>query len=120
MAADASNRRNLITNALNLVRVTKGKNIILSSAARRAIELRGPHDVINLYDLVIIISSSIFDSTARVSYPQSVSNSQLFARCFSRHRSCLFGIATDVAKNTLSANCYSVIMHGGTSFLAAL
>lgn len=39
----------MISNALNLVRATKGRNIILSSAARKAFDLRGPNDLINLF-----------------------------------------------------------------------
>ncbi|KAL1921386.1 uncharacterized protein VTP21DRAFT_11102 [Calcarisporiella thermophila] len=45
---DNSARRHLISNAQALVRVTHGKNLILSSEAQRALELRGPYDVINL------------------------------------------------------------------------
>ncbi|KAG0327467.1 hypothetical protein BGZ99_007551 [Dissophora globulifera] len=45
---DASARRNLISNAQSLIRVTRGKNIILSSQAMRAMELRGPYDIVNL------------------------------------------------------------------------
>ena len=45
---DQNARRHLITNAAALVRITKGKNIILSSDAKNAMELRGPYDVINL------------------------------------------------------------------------
>ncbi|KAJ3023108.1 Ribonuclease P protein subunit p30 [Thoreauomyces humboldtii] len=45
---DASSRRHLISNAAQLVRITKGKNIIISSEAQKAMELRGPYDVINL------------------------------------------------------------------------
>ncbi|KAI9141205.1 RNase P subunit p30, partial [Paraphysoderma sedebokerense] len=45
---DPSARRNLISNAANLIRVTKGKNIILSSDAMKAMDVRGPFDVINL------------------------------------------------------------------------
>ncbi|CAJ0842750.1 16703_t:CDS:2 [Entrophospora sp. SA101] len=45
---DSISRQHLISNAQNLVRVTCGKNIIISSEAQRAIELRGPYDIINL------------------------------------------------------------------------
>ncbi|CAG8438684.1 3550_t:CDS:2 [Funneliformis caledonium] len=45
---DAASRRHLITNAQNLVRVTRGKNIIITSEAQRAMELRGPYDIVNL------------------------------------------------------------------------
>ncbi|KAJ3416642.1 Ribonuclease P protein subunit p30 [Chytridiales sp. JEL 0842] len=51
MVRDSNARRHLITNTLSLVRVTKGKNIILSSEANRAMNIRGPHDLINLCHL---------------------------------------------------------------------
>ncbi|KAJ5622378.1 RNase P subunit p30 [Penicillium herquei] len=41
-------RRNLIGNAMALVRATRGRGIIVSSEARRALSLRAPWDVINL------------------------------------------------------------------------
>ncbi|EMP24609.1 Ribonuclease P protein subunit p30 [Chelonia mydas] len=42
-------RRYTISNALSLMQICKGKNIIISSAAERPLELRGPYDVANLY-----------------------------------------------------------------------
>ena len=45
---DSSQRRNVISNALNLLRVTRGKNIIVSSGAEHLSELRNAHDVMNL------------------------------------------------------------------------
>ncbi|KAJ5936721.1 hypothetical protein N7466_003171 [Penicillium verhagenii] len=44
--ADA--RRNLIGNAMALIRATRGRGVIVSSEARRALNLRAPWDVINL------------------------------------------------------------------------
>jgi ribonuclease P/MRP protein subunit RPP1 len=41
-------RRNLIGNATALIRATRGRGIIVSSEARRALSLRAPWDVINL------------------------------------------------------------------------
>lgn len=41
-------RRNLIGNAMSLIRATRGRGIIVSSEARRALCLRAPWDVINL------------------------------------------------------------------------
>lgn len=41
-------RRNLIGNAMALVRATRGRGIIVSSEARKALGLRAPWDVINL------------------------------------------------------------------------
>ncbi|KNC48959.1 ribonuclease P/MRP 30kDa subunit [Thecamonas trahens ATCC 50062] len=40
--------RNLMSNALSLVRYTRGKNILLTSGAREALALRSPYDVTNL------------------------------------------------------------------------
>ncbi|CAG8693391.1 25957_t:CDS:2, partial [Gigaspora margarita] len=44
----STSRRYLISNAQNLVRVSRGKNIIITSEAQRAMELRGPYDIVNL------------------------------------------------------------------------
>ncbi|GMF79288.1 unnamed protein product [Aspergillus oryzae] len=44
--ADA--RRNLIGNAMSLIRATRGRGIIISSEARKALAVRAPWDVINL------------------------------------------------------------------------
>ncbi|KAL8803933.1 MAG: hypothetical protein Q9182_002900 [Xanthomendoza sp. 2 TL-2023] len=41
-------RRNLISNATQLVRATKGRGIVISSEAQRALAIRGPWDVVNL------------------------------------------------------------------------
>lgn len=41
-------RRNLISGATQLIRATRGRGIILSSEAKNALAVRGPHDVINL------------------------------------------------------------------------
>jgi len=48
---DATARRSLIKNATNLVRATQGKNIIITSQAMKAMDLRGPYDVANLCSL---------------------------------------------------------------------
>ncbi|XP_072014312.1 ribonuclease P protein subunit p30-like [Amphiura filiformis] len=45
---DSTIRRHVISNALNLVRACRGRNIIISSFANKPLELRGPHDVVNL------------------------------------------------------------------------
>lgn len=42
-------RKFFLHNATNLVRVTRGKNLIISSAALKAMDIRNPYDVINLY-----------------------------------------------------------------------
>jgi ribonuclease P/MRP protein subunit RPP1 len=44
-------RRYLVHNGCNIVRLTGGKNIIVSSNAKDAMEIRGPYDVINLCSL---------------------------------------------------------------------
>ncbi|KAI9373204.1 RNase P subunit p30-domain-containing protein [Aspergillus egyptiacus] len=41
-------RRNLIGNAMALIRATRGRGIIVSSEARKALGIRAPFDVINL------------------------------------------------------------------------
>lgn len=41
-------RRNLISGAASLIRATRGRGIVLSSEARNALGIRGPHDVVNL------------------------------------------------------------------------
>jgi len=45
---DASSRRYLFSNILAFLRLTKGRNIILSSGATKEMEMRAPWDVINL------------------------------------------------------------------------
>ncbi|XP_078422112.1 ribonuclease P protein subunit p30 isoform X2 [Cetorhinus maximus] len=45
---DSTMRRYTISNALSLMQICKGKNIIMSSAAERHLELRGPYDIANL------------------------------------------------------------------------
>ncbi|RHZ65096.1 hypothetical protein Glove_319g29 [Diversispora epigaea] len=73
---DASSRRQLISNAQNLVRVTRGKNIIITSEAQRAMELRGPYDIMNLATIM--------------------------------------GMNQATAKECISTNCRSVVMHAAT------
>ncbi|KAI8920974.1 ribonuclease P/MRP protein subunit RPP1 [Powellomyces hirtus] len=45
---DPTARKNLVSNAAALVRITRGKGVLLTSDARKAMELRGVYDVINL------------------------------------------------------------------------
>lgn len=45
---DATMRRYTIANAIALVDTCKGKNVIVSSAAEKRLELRGPYDIANL------------------------------------------------------------------------
>ncbi|KAI8056779.1 RNase P subunit p30-domain-containing protein [Syncephalis plumigaleata] len=48
---NAASRRQLISNATSLVRVTRGRHIIVASDAATALELRGPYDIINFCSL---------------------------------------------------------------------
>jgi ribonuclease P/MRP protein subunit RPP1 len=48
MTSDPSAKRNLISNATQLIRVTRGRGLIFSSEARSALGIRAPSDVINL------------------------------------------------------------------------
>ena len=43
-----ASRRNLISNATQLIRATRGRGLVISSEAKRALACRGPWDVINL------------------------------------------------------------------------
>lgn len=43
-----ASRRNLISNATQLIRATRGRGIIISSDTKRALACRGPADVVNL------------------------------------------------------------------------
>ncbi|XP_076439526.1 ribonuclease P protein subunit p30-like [Babylonia areolata] len=45
---DSSFRQNTISSALKLCSICKGKNLIISSGCEKAIEMRGPYDIINL------------------------------------------------------------------------
>ncbi|KAL8794318.1 MAG: hypothetical protein Q9195_003144 [Heterodermia aff. obscurata] len=49
LAADGGQaRRNLISNATGLIRATRGRGLIISSEAGKALAVRGPSDLINL------------------------------------------------------------------------
>ncbi|KAI9680108.1 MAG: hypothetical protein M1817_005125 [Caeruleum heppii] len=48
LASDSAARRNLIGNATQLIRATRGRGIVLSSEAKTAVGLRAPIDVVNL------------------------------------------------------------------------
>ena len=49
--SDLNARKSLAINSKNLIRATKGKNIIISSNAQNAMQLRSPNDLMNLYSL---------------------------------------------------------------------
>ncbi|XP_051959090.1 ribonuclease P protein subunit p30-like [Xyrauchen texanus] len=61
---DCTMRRYTIANAISLMEVCKGKNIILSSGAERPLEMRGPYDIAN-WGLVFSLSEG--DAKAAVS-----------------------------------------------------
>ena len=48
MSSENNARRNLISNATQLIRATRGRGLIISSEASKALACRGPMDVINL------------------------------------------------------------------------
>lgn len=49
--ADSKVRRELFANAQMLQGLTRGRNIIISSGARRCVDLRGPYDIANMATL---------------------------------------------------------------------
>ncbi|BAT16106.1 Os12g0175900 [Oryza sativa Japonica Group] len=57
LIADAASRRQAIAEAKLLVEWTKGKNLIISSAAHTASEIRGPYDAINLSSYLLGLST---------------------------------------------------------------
>lgn len=48
MSTDPAAKRNLISNATQLIRVTRGRGLIFSSEAKTVLGIRAPSDVINL------------------------------------------------------------------------
>ncbi|ORY15056.1 RNase P subunit p30-domain-containing protein [Clohesyomyces aquaticus] len=48
LASDATAKRNLIGNVVQLIRVTRGRGLVFSSEARSVLGIRAPSDVINL------------------------------------------------------------------------
>lgn len=48
LASDGQARKNLISNATQLIRATRGKGLVISSEAKGALSMRAPWDVINL------------------------------------------------------------------------
>ncbi|KAI9227578.1 MAG: RNase P subunit p30-domain-containing protein [Piptocephalis tieghemiana] len=67
---DVASRRHLIANAQGLVRASRGRNLILSSRASRALSLRGPADVMNLASLFNLSGNEAKD--ALVTAPRRV------------------------------------------------
>ncbi|XP_049418641.1 ribonuclease P protein subunit p30 [Epinephelus fuscoguttatus] len=65
---DSTRRRYTIINAVCLMETCKGKNVILSSAAEKPLELRGPYDITNLgllFDLSDEDAKEAVSSTCR-------------------------------------------------------
>ncbi|XP_034049111.1 ribonuclease P protein subunit p30 [Thalassophryne amazonica] len=65
---DATMRRYTITNAVCLMESCKGKNVIMSSAAEKPLELRGPYDITNLgllFGLSDAVAKEAVSSTCR-------------------------------------------------------
>ena len=48
ITGDSGARRNLISNATQLIRASRGRGLVVSSEARSAVACRGPWDVVNL------------------------------------------------------------------------
>lgn len=48
MSTDSTAKRNVISNATQLIRVTRGRGLIISSEAKSVLGLRAPSDVMNL------------------------------------------------------------------------
>ncbi len=46
--SDGASRRRLIGNMMNLLRTTRGRNLIFTSEAHHPLDLRSPYDIINL------------------------------------------------------------------------
>ncbi|KAJ2726132.1 RNA-binding RNA processing protein rpp1 [Coemansia sp. Benny D115] len=65
---DASLRQQWVSNAAALVRVTRGRNLLWTSAAKQAFALRAPYDVVNLGEAVQLnadLTKRAISSTAR-------------------------------------------------------
>ncbi|XP_038045954.1 ribonuclease P protein subunit p30-like [Patiria miniata] len=45
---DSTMRKNVLSNAMALITLCRGKNVIITSQATKPLEIRGPHDVANL------------------------------------------------------------------------
>ncbi|XP_060795755.1 ribonuclease P protein subunit p30 [Neoarius graeffei] len=61
---DSTMKKYTIANAISLVNICKGKNVIMSSGAETPLELRGPYDITNLG---LVFSLSEGDAKAAVS-----------------------------------------------------
>lgn len=71
---DVNSRRQVLAEAKLLVDWTKGKNIIVSSAAHNANEIRGPYDVINLCAYLLGLSTQRAKAAMSVNCRLLISN----------------------------------------------
>ncbi|KAJ3055906.1 Ribonuclease P protein subunit p30 [Rhizophlyctis rosea] len=83
---DQTARKHLITNAAALIRLTKGKNVIITSEAQRAMEVRGPYDVINLGSIfslnqALAKNCITINLTSNVATPQQHDDKHIKASC---------------------------------------
>ncbi|GFO11678.1 ribonuclease p protein subunit p30 [Plakobranchus ocellatus] len=62
---DNSVKRNIISNALTLISVSRGKGVIISSAAEKPIDVRSPWDVMNLGKLFGLNQTQAKDAISR-------------------------------------------------------
>lgn len=71
--SDRSICRYIIANAQNLVRITRGRHMVLVSEAEQETQLRSPHDVANLAHIFGLNHEVIENSTTvTVCWPSSV------------------------------------------------
>ncbi|XP_011471796.1 ribonuclease P protein subunit p30 isoform X2 [Oryzias latipes] len=106
---DSTMRRYTIANAASLTDSCKGKNVILSSAAEKALELRGPYDITNLYPLII---TSGWGPVTAAAPPQQQCLFVVFLMCV--FRGLLFGLSDGDAKEAVSSTCRAALLHAET------
>ncbi|XP_029383774.1 ribonuclease P protein subunit p30 isoform X1 [Echeneis naucrates] len=109
---DSTLRRYTIANAINLMESCKGRNVILSSAAEKALELRGPYDVTNLYP-----TSGASDTDVWTFMFTQLWCSVTIYFCVFLTRllsGLLFGLSDGDAKEAVCSTCRSVLLHAET------
>lgn len=85
-------RRNVVAGGKEVVRVTKGKGVIVSSGAARWNEMRAPDDVANL----CVPSLALVDAA-------------------DSNRAQLVGLSSDQARKAVSSNALTIVKRGGES-----
>jgi len=65
---DATKKRFLFANTGQLLHATRGKGILLSSAAKEPMEMRSPHDLANFAAVLGLRGTLAFDSITTVPY----------------------------------------------------